>query len=75
LTLVLPGWFGLLDVAFVLVGHLLAIWAAHAVSFDVFPGRLQAIRSQYPFVLVMVLYTMLSLWLISMPTAEPAFVS
>lgn len=75
LTLVLPSWFGLLDVAFILVGHLLAIWAAHAVSFDVFPSRLQAIRSQYPFVAVMVLYTMTSLWLVSMPTAEAAFVS
>ncbi|MDL5361634.1 hypothetical protein [Halalkalicoccus sp. NIPERK01] len=74
LTLVLPGWFGLLDIAFVLVGHLLAIWAAHAASFSVFPSRLQAIRSQYPFVIVMICYTMVSLWLISSPTAEPAFV-
>ncbi|WP_336363043.1 hypothetical protein [Halalkalicoccus salilacus] len=75
LTLVLPSWFGLLDVAFILVGHLLAIWSAHAVSFDVFPSRLQAIRSQYPFVAVMVVYTMTSLWLVSMPTAEAAFVN
>ena len=74
LTLVLPDWFGLLDIGFILGGHLLAIWAAHATSFDVFPSRLQAIRSQYPFVLVMVLYTMTSLWLVSMPTVEPAFV-
>ncbi|KYH27428.1 hypothetical protein HAPAU_00940 [Halalkalicoccus paucihalophilus] len=74
LTLVLPGWFGLLDVAFVLAGHLLAIWAAHAASFSVFPSRLQAIRSQYPFVIVMICYTMVSLWLISLPTADPAFV-
>ncbi len=73
-TLVLPDWFGLLDVAFVLAGHLLAIWAAHAASFSVFPSRLQAIRSQYPFVVVMILYTMVSLWLISSPTAGPAFV-
>jgi hypothetical protein len=66
--LVLPGWFGALDIAFVLLGHVLAIWAAHATSFDLFPGRLQAIRSQMPFVAVMVLYTMLSLWLLSLPT-------
>lgn len=75
LTLVLPSWFGLLNVAFVLAGHLLAIWAAHAASFSVFPSRLQAIRSQYPVVIVMIAYTMISLWLISLPTAEPAFVS
>ena len=70
----LPGWMGGLDVAFVLAGHVLAVWAAHAASFSVFPGRLQAIRSQFPFVLVMILYTTLSLWLLSMPSVEPAFV-
>lgn len=75
LTLVLPSWFGYLDVTFILVGHLLAIWAAHAASFAIFPSRLQAIRSQYPFVIVMILYTMISLWIVSLPTAEPVFVS
>lgn len=74
LTFVLPNWFGMLDVAFVLVGHLFAVWAAHGVSFSVFPSRLQAIRSQYPFVVVMIAYTMISLWLLSLPTAPPAFV-
>ncbi|WP_331236443.1 hypothetical protein [Natronorarus salvus] len=74
-VLVPPPWFGTLDVAFVLVGHVLAVWAAHAASFDLFAGRLQAIRSQFPFVLVMVLYTMLSLWLLSLPTQPPAFVA
>ncbi|MFC7007606.1 hypothetical protein [Halalkalicoccus salilacus] len=54
----LPERIGLVDVAFVLLGHLLAIWAARAVAFDPFPGRLQVVRSQFPFV-VMVLYTTL----------------
>lgn len=73
-TLVLPEWFGGVGVASVLAGHLLAIWAAHATSFDLFSGRLQAIRSQFPFVVVMVLYTMASLWLLSLPTRPPPFV-
>jgi len=72
--LVLPGWFGTLDIGFVLAGHVLAVWAAHATSFDLFPGRLQAIRSQIPFIAVMVAYTMLSLWLLSMPTGTTPFV-
>jgi hypothetical protein len=73
-TVVLPGWFGLLAVAFVLLGHLLAVWVAHANAYEVFPGRLQAVRSQYPFVVVMVLYTMTSLWIVSAPSAAPPFV-
>jgi hypothetical protein len=66
----LPGWFGGLNMAFVLLGHLLAIWVAHATAYELFPGRLQAIRSQYPFVLVMVAYTMISLWIVSQPAIE-----
>lgn len=69
----LPGWFGGLNMAFVLLGHLLAIWIAHAAAYDLFPGRLQAIRSQYPFIVVMVFYTMTSLWLVSQPTQSPPF--
>ncbi|WP_115862582.1 hypothetical protein [Halorussus litoreus] len=73
-VIVLPDWFGGLAVAFVLLGHLLAVWVAHASAYEVFPGRLQAVRSQYPFVIVMVLYTMTSLWIVSAPSAEPPFV-
>jgi len=69
----LPNWFGGLNVAFVLLGHLVAIWAAHATAYDIFPGRLQAIRSQYPFVLVMVFYTVTSLWIVSQPTVQPPY--
>jgi hypothetical protein len=71
----LPGWFGGLTIAFILVGHLLAVWLAHSQAYATFPSRLQAIRSQYAFILVMICYTVISLWLISLPTASPAFVS
>jgi hypothetical protein len=68
---VLPGWFGALQLAFVVVGHLLAIWVAHALSFELFTGRLQPLRSQYPFVLVMVVYTAISMWIVSQPFTTP----
>jgi len=72
--LVLPGWFGGLSLAFVLGGHLLAIWVAHAVAYDLFPGRLQAIRSQYALTAVMICYTAVSLWVVSQPSGTPPFV-
>ncbi|WP_436346941.1 hypothetical protein [Natronorubrum sp. FCH18a] len=74
-TLAVPGWMGTLEIATLLAGHVLAIWTAHATAFDCFPGRLQAIRSQYPFVAVMVCYTALSLWLLTLPTMEPVYVT
>lgn len=67
----LPAWFGGLASGAILVGHLLAVWVAHGTAFERFPSRLQAIRSQYPITLVMVLYTMLSLWIVTQPVTEP----
>ena len=72
-VLQVPGWFGGISMALVLLGHLLAIWVAHATAYDVFPGRLQAVRSQYPLAVVMVCYTVTSLWIITQPTVSPPF--
>jgi hypothetical protein len=71
--LVLPGWFGTVQLVFVLIGHLLAIWVAHTASFELFTGRLQPIRSQYPFIVVMVFYTMSSMWIIAQPYVSPPY--
>ncbi len=73
-VLSLPGWFSFVPLAFVVLGHLLAVWASHGIAFDLFPGRLIPIRSQYPFIAVMILYTMTSLWIVAQPYAEPPYV-
>jgi hypothetical protein len=73
-VIVLPDWFGLIGIFGVLGGHVLAIAAAHAVAFDLFPGRLQAIRSQYPFIVAMVFYTMVSLWVVTRPDVQPPYI-
>jgi hypothetical protein len=71
----LPAWFGGLELTFVLAGHLLAVWVAHATAYDVLPGRLQAVRSQYGITLVMVLYTMTSLWIVTEPYVAPPYLT
>lgn len=71
----LPAWFGGLELAFVLLGHLLAVWVAHATAYDLFPSRLQAVRSQYGVTAVMVGYTMLSLWIVAEPYVTPPFLA
>jgi hypothetical protein len=62
-----PVWMGGIDIAAILIGHLLAVWVAHSIAFEVFPGRLQAIRSQYAPVAAMVGFTTVSLWIITQP--------
>ncbi|MFB6130526.1 MAG: hypothetical protein ABEJ28_06870 [Salinigranum sp.] len=71
----LPEAFVGAELAFVLLGHLLAVWVAHATSYDLFPDRLLAIRSQYGVTLVMVAFTMISMWVVSEPYAAPPFLS
>ena len=72
-VLAIPDWFGALGLLFILVGHVVAIWIAHSVSFELFPGRLQPLRSQYPLVALMIAYTMTSMWIVIQPTVEVPF--
>lgn len=69
----LPPWFGVTGLIAVLLGHALAIWIAHATSFELFTGRLQPLRSQYPFIVIMIFYTMTSMWIVTQPYAAPPF--
>ena len=73
-VLTIPSWFNSLGLLFILLGHVMAIWIAHSVSFELFSGRLQPLRSQYPLVALMIAYTMTSMWIVIQPTVEVAFV-
>lgn len=70
----LPGWITWVGPISVLAGHLLAVWVSHSRAFDLFTGKLQPIRSQYPYVFVMVLYTITGLWLLAQPTIDAPFI-
>lgn len=70
----LPEWWAVLQLMIVLLGHLLAVWVAHALALELFPGRLRAIRSQAPFVVAMILYTVTSMWIIVQPAGAPPYV-
>jgi len=74
LVIVLPEWWGSIQLLFVLVGHLIAVWVAHALAFELFPGILTPLRSQYPLVLAMIVYTMISAWIVTQPFGAPPFV-
>jgi len=69
----LPGWFATSQLLFVLGGHLVAVWVAHARSFELFPGVLAPIRSQYPFIVLMIFYTMTSMWVVAQPFVQPPY--
>ena len=51
----------------IVVGHVFAVGVAHLVALRVFETAGAALKSQYPFLALMVAYTMLSLWILSQP--------
>ncbi len=51
----------------IIVGHVFAVGVAHFVALRVFESAGVALKSQYPFLVLMVAYTMVSLWILSQP--------
>lgn len=57
-------WF--VQVALVVVGHIYSLWVAQGVALAMFPkGR--TLRSQLPMLIAMILFSLLSLWLLKQP--------
>jgi hypothetical protein len=58
-------WF--LSIAAIVIGHVVAVYVAHAYALRTFPKKENAVRSQYPMLVLMTGYTMVSLWIIAQP--------
>ncbi len=54
----------------IVAGHIVAVYLAHTIAIRTFKERRAALRSQYPMLLLMVGYTMVSLWIIAQPIVE-----
>ncbi len=57
-------------VAAIVLGHLYAVYLAHVMALRCFSDERAAVRSQIPLMLLMVGYTMVSLWILSQPIVE-----
>ncbi len=58
-------WF--LSVGAIVTGHIIAVYLAHHTATRLFGDRALAVRSQYPMLALMVLYTVVSLWIVGQP--------
>ena len=54
----------------IVAGHVVAVYVAHVVALKRLPNRAAALRSQYPMLVLMVSYTMVSLWILAQPITE-----
>ena len=59
------------QVLLMLGGHVVAVYLAHVVALRVFPSHRQGVVSQLPMLALMVAYTCLGLWVLSLPLAVP----
>ena len=57
-------------VAAIVLGHVSAVYVAHVVALREFRDRRAALRSQVPMLVLMVGYTVVSLWIIAQPIVE-----
>ena len=62
------------QVIVLLAGHVAGVYLAHAAASRVFPTRRQGIASQLPMLALMVGYTCLGLWVLSLPLGVPQLV-
>jgi len=56
-----------LSVGLIIVGHIIAVYLAHLISLRTFQDNSAAISSQYPMLMLMLIYTAVSLWTIAQP--------
>jgi hypothetical protein len=58
------------QVALIVAGHVVAISLAHLIALRLLQDPRLTIRSQYPMLALMLLYTVFSLWILSQPVVE-----
>ena len=61
------------QVLLMLGGHVVAVYLAHVVALRVFPSHRQGVVSQLPMLALMVAYTCLGLWVLSLPLASHSY--
>jgi hypothetical protein len=74
----LPEQMGLLDMAFIwhmevgliLIGHLVSVSVAHMISLRIFHSRRQALLTQVPMLILMMAYTSVGLWILSLHLSQ-----
>ena len=57
------------QIALIVAGHVIAVYLAHVTALRLFENYRRALWSQIPILVLMVLYTVSSLWILSQPIA------
>jgi hypothetical protein len=58
------------QIVLIVLGHVIAVYLAHLRAGERFHSAQRALLSQYPMLLLMVMYTMTSLWILAQPITQ-----
>ena len=58
------------SVVSLVVGHIISVYIAHIIALRRTRNHVQAVKSQYPMLVLMVFYTAISLWIIAQPLVD-----
>ena len=58
------------SVVSLVVGHIISVYIAHIIALRRTRNHVQAVKSQYPMLALMVFYTAISLWIIAQPLVD-----
>jgi hypothetical protein len=61
-----------MQIVLIVTGHVIAVYLAHLRAGERFRSAQKALLSQYPMLVLMVLYTMTSLWILAQPITREA---
>ena len=70
--LVSPNVYWFVSGMSIVVGHIIAVFLSHRIALRVHENHRHALQSQYPMLVLMVGYTIASLWIITQPMYMPA---
>ena len=56
------------QVSVIIIGHIFSVYVAHKIALLIFDNKSTVIKSQIPMVFLMICYTVLGLWLLSVPS-------
>ena len=70
INIITPGFVWWVSIIAIVLGHILSVYIAHIISLRRMPTSALAVRSQYPMLALMIVYTATSLWIIAQPIAN-----
>jgi hypothetical protein len=68
-VILLAGTVWHIQVGLILTGHIVSVYLAHLEALDLFREERQALWSQLPMLVLMVVFTTMGLWILSLPIA------